>query len=140
MPRKSSTKTDGAPVIKKNKSSYMFFCAENRQVVKDECPELNNKQIITELGARWKKLKESGDSEKLKHYETLAAQDKERYAKEKGGSAAPVAATSAPAPVEEEVVEEEVVEEEVVVEEPPKKEEKPKKEKKPKKETKAKKQ
>jgi len=126
MPRKSSTKTD-SPAIKKNKSSYMFFCADNRQAVKDECPDLNNKQIITELGARWKKLKELGDSEKLKGYEALAAQDKERYLKEKGGVAPVVKEEEVPETVKEEevvVVEEEVLEEE---EEPPKEEPKPKK-------------
>ena len=129
MPRKSSTKTD-SNAIKKNKSSYMFFCADNRQAVKDECPDLNNKQIITELGARWKKLKEGGECEKLKGYETLAAQDKERYLKEKSGGASPV---------EEVVVEEEVLEEqEPPKEEPPKEEELPKEEA-PKKATKAKK-
>jgi hypothetical protein len=124
MPRKSSTKTD-SPAIKKNKSSYMFFCADNRQAVKDECPDLNNKQIITELGARWKKLKEAGESEKLKGYETLAAQDKDRYLKEKSGGVA--AAVAEPVVKEEEVV---VVEEEVLEEEEPPKEEPPKKAKK----------
>ena len=126
MPRKSSTKTD-SPAIKKNKSSYMFFCADNRQAVKDECPDLNNKQIITELGARWKKLKEGGESEKLKGYEALAAQDKERYLKEKGGGVAAAVKEEVAEPVKEEevvVVEEEVLEEE---EEAPKEEPKPKK-------------
>jgi len=67
---------------KKNKSSYMFFCVEERDTIKQEKSELNNKQIVVELGARWKILKES-DHERLKYYEKLASEDKERYAQEK---------------------------------------------------------
>ena len=68
--------------VKKNKSSYMFFCAEERSNIISQNPDMNNKQIITELGARWKILKESNPSE-VERFETLAKEDKERYAREK---------------------------------------------------------
>ena len=67
---------------KKNKSSYMFFCVDERENIKKEKSELNNKEIVVELGARWKQLKET-DQDRLKYYEKLAAEDKERYAHEK---------------------------------------------------------
>ena len=83
---------------KKNKSSYMFFCEEERKTVKEELPDLSNKDILTELGARWKKLKEE-NSERVKQYEELAAKDKERYLAEKESKS-----------VDEDVTEEEVEE------------------------------
>jgi hypothetical protein len=61
----------------------MFFCSEERTKITKENPDLGNKQIITELGARWKTLKESNPSE-VERYEVLAREDKERYLKEKG--------------------------------------------------------
>ena len=86
MPHKKSTKkiekktTEGP---KKNKSSYMFFCSDERETIKNENPELSNKEILVEMGARWKILKES-DPDRLKKYEELAAEDKERFLREKG--------------------------------------------------------
>jgi len=68
--------------IIKNKSAYMFFCAEERKVIKIEKSELNNKEILVELGARWKILKSENNS-KLQEYEKLALDDKERYIGEK---------------------------------------------------------
>ena len=70
---------------KKYTSSYLYFCAENRSIVKEE---LTNKfgqvpkctAITKELGSRWNILKEKGDIEK---YEKLAELDKQRYLKEK---------------------------------------------------------
>lgn len=63
---------------KKNKSSYIFFCTEERIRIKNDDMKLNNKEILTELGLRWKKLKEV-DPEKVKYYEKLASDDKLRY-------------------------------------------------------------
>jgi hypothetical protein len=79
---KVTKKTKDKSGPKKNKSSYMFFCEEERKVVKEELPDLSNKDVLTELGARWKKLKES-NSDNMKHYEELAVKDKERYLSEK---------------------------------------------------------
>ena len=50
-------KIEGEP--KKNKSSYMFFCLDERQNIKTEKPDLANKEIIVELAARWRKLQEN---------------------------------------------------------------------------------
>jgi hypothetical protein len=69
--------------LKKNKSAYMFFCAANREVVKSECSDLNNKEIISELASRWKLAKENNEIDK---YNELALQDKERYTREKNSS------------------------------------------------------
>ena len=86
MPPKKTTKVEvKTSDIKKNKSSYMFFCSDEREKVKEDHPEFNNKEIIVELGARWKLLKEE-NQERLKHYETLALEDKERFLKEKSNT------------------------------------------------------
>ena len=79
---KSSTiKKKEGPV--KNKSSYMFFCSDERKTINDEKLGLNNKEILVELGVRWKVLKEE-NSERYQTYVKIAEQDKERYIKEKG--------------------------------------------------------
>lgn len=85
MPTKKSAKseknTDDVP--KKNKSSYMFFCSEERENIKKDNPNFSNKEIVVEMGARWKILKES-DPVRLKKFEELAKEDKERFLREKG--------------------------------------------------------
>lgn len=80
MPPKSANKTESQ--VKKNKSSYMFFCIDERMKVKSDNSTLNNKEILSELGKRWKKLKEENINI-FKYYEKLASDDKERYLNEK---------------------------------------------------------
>ena len=60
---------------KKPKSAYICFSTETRQEVKDDNDGISNKDIMTELGKRWKKL---SDSDKLK-WEKAADNDKKRY-------------------------------------------------------------
>jgi len=85
MPPKSEKKIK--PVKegpKKNKSSYMFFCEEERKKIKEDRPELGNKDIVVELGVRWKELKEDESrKDELDEYTKLAEKDKERYLTEK---------------------------------------------------------
>ena len=91
--------TDKKSSSKRAKSAYMFFCDDERKNIKD----LKGKEILVELGARWKNLK-NNDSKKVKVYEDMAEKDRARL---KGDSETKDF-------VEEEVVEEE--EEEVVPE------------------------
>ena len=42
---------------KRGKSGYLFFCAEYREKMKQEFPELSVKEIVSKLGILWKKLK-----------------------------------------------------------------------------------
>ena len=60
-------------------TSYMYFCQENRDRVKTENPNMNAKEITTELGARWKRL---SDTDKVP-YEAMQVADKARYESEK---------------------------------------------------------
>lgn len=64
--------------IKKPFSAYIFFGIENRARITDENPEVNNKEIMGLIGKEWKQL---SDEEKEK-YETMAAEDKDRYKQE----------------------------------------------------------
>ena len=59
---------------KRAKSAYMFFCAEMRETLKSEQPDLKGRDVMTELGKRWKEAKQ-GDTSK---WDELAKQDKER--------------------------------------------------------------
>lgn len=60
---------------KKYVSSYIIFCNKMRESVKSEMPDLDNKEIMKELGRRWKKL---SDKEVAK-YKKSSEKDKERY-------------------------------------------------------------
>ena len=75
--KKRAKKAKDAP---KNASSpYIFFCKDERENVKTEMPELTAKEIMTELGNRWKAIK---DTEKADKYKKLAEEDKVRYAED----------------------------------------------------------
>ena len=67
---------------KRSKSSYLFFCQDNR---KDMDSNLSATQVTTELGKMWKELKGRSDSEanlSMDRYTMEAEQDKVRYQKE----------------------------------------------------------
>lgn len=59
--------------------SYMWFCQDKRQTVKEEMPELSNKMLLSELGKRWQLL----TAEEKVEYEDLAKKDKARFGEEK---------------------------------------------------------
>jgi hypothetical protein len=67
---------------KKNQSAYLHFCAEERQNIKNEESEVSSKQILSEMGARWKTLADR-EPERFRKYQDVAATDKDRYAREK---------------------------------------------------------
>jgi hypothetical protein len=73
---KKAKKDAGAP--KGAKSSYIFFCIEERVKIKEEDDSLKNTEIIKLMGKRWKKL---SDEEK-EHYVEMAAEDRDRYKQE----------------------------------------------------------
>ena len=60
------------------KSAYIIFCADERPKIKEEEPGMDSKKIASELGKRWKELKED-DEEKVKEYQTMAEKDKVRF-------------------------------------------------------------
>ena len=74
------------PPLKKNVSAFLHFCAEQREAVKAENPEITGKagEITKILGQRWKAL----DGDAKARYNEMAAADKRRYdaeKKERGG-------------------------------------------------------
>lgn len=73
----SVKKTKKGP--KRGRTGYIFFCTENRPLIKQENSELNTKEITSSLGAKWNSLSEE---EKLP-YIKLAEEDKKRYEEEK---------------------------------------------------------
>ncbi len=64
---------------KRGLTAYIFFCKDQRAVLKDENSELSTKEVTAELGKRWRELSEKD----RKPYEKLATKDKDRYEKEK---------------------------------------------------------
>ena len=77
--KKGSNKDPNTP--KRCKSAYLFFCNSVRNDIKQNNPELSNKDITKEMGRLWKIIKT--DKKKYKKYEELANEDRERYNKEK---------------------------------------------------------
>lgn len=63
---------------KKPKTSYMFFCAEQRLILKEVNDNLSFSEIMKELSKKWKSLSE----EEKERYNSLAEEDKERYSQE----------------------------------------------------------
>ena len=64
--------------VKKAKSAYNCFCEELRPKVMADIPDIKPKDVLKELGARWKATSDDA----RKKYQDLAAKDKERYNKE----------------------------------------------------------
>jgi len=87
---KKTKKAKNADGVQKNLSGYIIFCKDVRETVKAENPEINNKQIMTEMGLRWK----NADENTKKKYEQLASADKERYLREKSAHSADGASES----------------------------------------------
>ena len=73
-PKKRKRKSSGK---KRGKSAYMFFCAEERLKIREEDPELAPREVMSELGRRWKEAKK-GDTSK---WDELAKESKEEAAK-----------------------------------------------------------
>lgn len=76
---------------KRGKSSYLYFCEDNRKKVKSALGENTNATDVTrELGVRWNELKKDRKrAGKLREYVRLAQADKERYEKEKAAYVPP---------------------------------------------------
>ena len=93
--KKTSTKSSTEKKVKdpnkpkRGKSSYLFFCADNREKVKKDLEEdgedFKATDVTKELGNRWNALKVSKkaiDKKKYDKYVKQAEEDKERYSKE----------------------------------------------------------
>jgi len=64
---------------KRGKSAYNFFCAEERSKIKAENQDMNNSDILRELGIRWAALKEN-NQEEFERYKAMSAEDISRMA------------------------------------------------------------
>ena len=64
----SDNEKSDEPKKKKKMSVYILFCKEERATIKEEFPDYNSKEIISELGRRWTELKET-KSDKISYYE-----------------------------------------------------------------------
>lgn len=76
--KKHKNNTD---IPKRAKSPYIFFSCENRALIKEQNPEMDNRQIISELGRLWRDLDKN--SAEAQRYYQMATEDKERFLKEK---------------------------------------------------------
>ena len=63
---------------KRGKSAFLFYCEENRKILKIKYTGFSVKQIVQKLGLEWRKLKESNSNE-IERYENLSIIDRDRY-------------------------------------------------------------
>jgi len=77
--KKAASKKKDSDAPKKNKSAYMFFCDEQRPIIKEENPDIKSKEIMSVLAERWNVLKNGDDTDELQRYFDMASRDKERY-------------------------------------------------------------
>ena len=78
--KKTEKKSPTGP--KRGLTSYIFFCQQNRAIVKKAEPAFDAKDVTRELGRRWNALSETDKAPFVK----LAEEDKLRYEKEKSES------------------------------------------------------
>ena len=81
--RTSSDKLKDPNKPKRGRSAYILFCADERPVAKSALDDgTPPTEVTSELGRRWKQLKEStkpADKKRYKKYVDTAAVDKKRY-------------------------------------------------------------
>jgi hypothetical protein len=78
-PKKKRAKKEKDPnAPKRNMNAYMFFMQDKRASVKEKNPGFSNVELLSALGAEWKKL---SDKDK-EPYNAKAAADKTRYENE----------------------------------------------------------
>jgi high mobility group protein B3 len=75
---KATKKKKDPNAPKKSKTSYIFFCMENRNKLKQSNPKLSATELTSKLADMWKKI---SPSEKQK-YEDMSHEDKSRYESE----------------------------------------------------------
>ena len=74
--KKTKTKDKNAP--KGAKSAYILFCSEERAQVKEDMPNIDSKEVLAELGKRWKTLKDD-DEDRYNEFQKMAEKDKVRF-------------------------------------------------------------
>lgn len=77
-PAKKEKKKKDPNAPKKGMSAYFFFMNENREKIKTENPGIAFTEIAKVAGEKWKAV----SAEEKAKYEKMAANDKERYAKD----------------------------------------------------------
>jgi len=79
------TKEKDPNAPKRGKSAYLYFCNMNRDKAREALgPEAKATDVTSKLGAMWNQLKnDKKRSSELSKYEKMAAEDKERYEKDR---------------------------------------------------------
>ena len=75
---KKTKKTKDKNAPKGAKSAYILFCSDERAQVKEDMPDIDSKEVLAELGKRWKALKDN-DEDRYTEYQKMADKDKVRF-------------------------------------------------------------
>ena len=80
------TKEKDPNAPKRGKSAYLYFCNMNRDSARKALgPDAKATDVTSKLGSMWNQLKNDKRSAELSKYEKMAAEDKERYEKDRAG-------------------------------------------------------
>ena len=91
MLKKVFNQDDKKIPVKRGKSAYIFFCQKNRDLVKEENPELSSSEITSKLAEMWKELKADEDrSDELEEYNKMASENKESVSSDEKKTKSPV--------------------------------------------------
>ena len=79
------TKEKDPNAPKRGKSAYLYFCNMNRDKAREALgPDAKATDVTSKLGSMWNQLKnDKKRSSELSKYENMAAEDKERYEKDR---------------------------------------------------------
>ena len=74
--KRKSPKKKATDAPKGARTAYIFFCMEERKKIKEEFPDIDNKDIVREMGRRWSSLDDKSE------FQEMAEEDKKRFSDE----------------------------------------------------------
>lgn len=79
--KKQNIKVKDSNKPRRGKSAFLYYCENNRSLLKDSNPEMSVKEIVSTLGANWQKLKKENLDE-VERFERMSIKDRDRYKSE----------------------------------------------------------
>ena len=109
---KGSRKKKNPDAPKQPSNGYILFCQDNRQIVKEENPELSPKEITSELGRIWREEHKANNSEIYQKYQSMYESNKADFNEKNGMSKSTEVKPKKSAPKKKVIAESESSEEE----------------------------
>ena len=79
--KKQNIKVKDSAKPRRGKSAFLYYCENNRSLLKEANPTMSVKEIVSTLGANWQKLKKENLAE-VERFEKMSIKDRDRYKSE----------------------------------------------------------